>query len=116
MMLSLLRTREVAVAGLILLTIIVVSCVNGDFLSGQNARDILIAAAPGMIVACGLTLVVVMGEIDISMGALMGLCAAVLGKLVSADHAALSLAWRLQLLRAGAHRQSRSAPQSPRPT
>ncbi len=89
MMFSFLRTREVAVAGLILLTIIVVSCVNGDFFSGQNARDILIAAAPGMIVACGLTLIIVMGEIDISMGALMGLCAAVLGKLVSADHAAL---------------------------
>jgi rhamnose transport system permease protein len=97
MILSLLRTREVAVAGLILLTIIVVSYVNGDFLSGQNARDILIAAAPGMIVACGLTLVVVMGEIDISMGALMGLCAAVLGKLVSADHAALPV-WAASLM------------------
>ncbi len=97
MMLSFIRTREVAVAGLILLTIIIVSCVNGDFFSGQNARDILISAAPGMIVACGLTLIIVMGEIDISMGALMGLCAAVLGKLVSADHAALPV-WAASLL------------------
>jgi ribose/xylose/arabinose/galactoside ABC-type transport system permease subunit len=85
----LLRTRETGIAVLILLTVLVVSGVNNDFFSGQNARDILIAAAPGMIVACGLTFIIVMGEIDISLGSLMGLCAAVLGKLVSADHAAL---------------------------
>ena len=89
MMPSFLRTREAGVAALILLTVIVVSVINPLFLSAQNARDIFINAAPGMIVACGLTMVVILGEIDISMGALMGLCAAVLGKLVSADHAAL---------------------------
>jgi rhamnose transport system permease protein len=89
MMPSFLRTREAGVAGLILLTVIVVSIINPLFLSTQNARDIFINAAPGIIVACGLTMVVILGEIDISMGALMGLCAAVLGKLVSADHAAL---------------------------
>ena len=86
---SFLRTREAGVAGLILLTVMVVSIINPLFFSADNARDILINAAPGMIVACGLTMVVILGEIDISMGALMGLCAAVLGKLVSADHAAL---------------------------
>ncbi len=89
MMPSILRTREAGVAALILLTVIVVSVINPLFFSANNARDILINAAPGIIVACGLTMVVILGEIDISMGALMGLCAAVLGKLVSADHAAL---------------------------
>jgi ribose transport system permease protein/rhamnose transport system permease protein len=89
MMPSFLRTREAGVAALILLTVIVVSVINPLFFSANNARDILINAAPGIIVACGLTMVVILGEIDISMGALMGLCAAVLGKLVSADHAAL---------------------------
>ena len=89
MMPSILRTREAGVAALILLTVIVVSVINPLFFSANNARDILINAAPGIIVACGLTMVVILGEIDISLGALMGLCAAVLGKLVSADHAAL---------------------------
>lgn len=89
MMPSILRTREAGVAALILLTVIVVSVINPLFFSANNARDILINAAPGIIVACGLTMVVILGEIDISMGALMGLCAAVLGKLVSADHAGL---------------------------
>ena len=97
MMLAALRTREAGVAALILATVVIVSLVNPAFLGLQNARDILIAAAPGMIVACGLTLVVVMGEIDISMGALMGLCAAVLGRLVSADHAALPV-WAAMLI------------------
>jgi ribose/xylose/arabinose/galactoside ABC-type transport system permease subunit len=83
------RSREAGVAGLILLTVIVVGAINPAFLSLQNLRDILITAAPGLIVACGLTLVVLMGEIDISMGALMGVCAAVLGRLVSTDHAGL---------------------------
>jgi rhamnose transport system permease protein len=92
-----LRSREAGVAALILITVIVVGCINPAFFSMQNARDILIAAAPGMIVACGLTLVVVLGEIDISMGALMGVCAAVLGKLVSADHAALPV-WAAMLI------------------
>lgn len=89
MMPSILRTREAGVAALILLTVIVVSVINPLFFSANNARDILINAAPGIIVACGLTMVVILGEIDISLGALMGLCAAVLGKLVSADHAGL---------------------------
>lgn len=92
-----LRSREAGVAALIVLTVIVVGCINPAFFSLQNARDILIAAAPGMIVACGLTLVVVLGEIDISVGALMGVCAAVLGKLVSADHAALPV-WAAMLI------------------
>ncbi|HEX3132504.1 MAG TPA: ABC transporter permease [Planctomycetota bacterium] len=97
MMSAALRSREAGVATLILLTVIVVGCINPAFFSLQNVRDILIAAAPGMIVACGLTLVVVLGEIDISMGALMGVCAAVLGKLVSGDHAALPV-WAAMLI------------------
>lgn len=94
---STLRSREAGVAALILLTVVVVGVINPAFFGVQNARDILIAAAPGVIVACGLTLVVVMGEIDISMGALMGLCAAVLGRLVSTAHGALPV-WEAMLI------------------
>ena len=92
-----LRSREAGVAGLILLTVAAVGTINPRFLSVENARDILIAASPGLIVACGATLVIVLGEIDISMGALMGVCAAVLGKLVSAEHAGLPV-WLATLI------------------
>jgi ribose/xylose/arabinose/galactoside ABC-type transport system permease subunit len=50
-----------------------------------NVRDVLVQAAPTLIVACGLTFVVVTGEIDISVGSLMGLLAALLGTFVSPD-------------------------------
>ncbi len=86
-----LRRREGAVAGLIVLTVVVVGAQNHAFLSLGNLHDISVQAAPAVIVACGLTAVMVMGEIDISMGALMGLLAALLGRLASSEHGALPL-------------------------
>ena len=62
---------------------------NPSFLQGGNLRDILVKAVPAAIVACGLTLVVVMGEIDISVGSLMGLLAAVMGVCSSTDRMGL---------------------------
>ena len=44
---------------------------------------------PTVIVACGLTFVIVLGEIDISVGAQLGLLAAVLGQTTSPTHAHL---------------------------
>jgi ribose/xylose/arabinose/galactoside ABC-type transport system permease subunit len=88
---ALLRRRESAVLALTVLTVLAVGALNHAFLSLGNLHDIGVQAAPAIIVACGLTAVMVMGEIDISMGALMGLLAAVLGRLASAEHGALPL-------------------------
>jgi ribose/xylose/arabinose/galactoside ABC-type transport system permease subunit len=82
-----LRRREGGVLALIVLTVLTVGALNHAFLSLGNLHDISVQAAPAIIVACGLTAVMVMGEIDISMGALMGLLAAVLGRLASSEHA-----------------------------
>jgi ribose/xylose/arabinose/galactoside ABC-type transport system permease subunit len=86
------RQREYGVLALLLLTIFAVSLVNHSFLAGGNIRDILVSSVPAVIVACGLTLVIVMGEIDISMGALMGLLATVMGQLTTPAHANLPVA------------------------
>ena len=78
-----LRQRElglVVVIGLITLT---VGTVDAAFLLPGNLRDILVRAAPTTIVACGVMLVVVTSEIDISVGSLMALIAAVMGLMVS---------------------------------
>jgi len=80
------RQREYGVLALLALTILVVSSVNRDFLRAGNIRDMLVNCAPCAIVACGLTLVIVLGEIDISMGSLMGFLAAVVGALTSKEH------------------------------
>lgn len=82
------RRREAALLLLILLVTLVVSIVDPKFLSVANFRDILIRCAPTAILACGVMLVVVTGEIDISIGSLMALLAAVLGLGLSRDFAA----------------------------
>lgn len=81
--------RQVMVAVILLATLAGVSAVNPSFASVQNARDLLVQAAPAVIVGCGMTLVVLAGEIDISVGSLMGLLAAAMGILASPQHLGL---------------------------
>jgi len=81
--------REAGVAGLLLLMVVAALIANPSFLALDNVRDMLVKVAPAVIVACGLSLVVLAREIDISVGSLMGLCAASLGLACSADR----LAW-----------------------
>ncbi len=77
--LNLLSRRETGVFLLLLFATLIVTMINPLFVSTANLRDLLIAAAPTLITACGLMLVMVMGEIDISIGSLMGFCAAICG-------------------------------------
>jgi ribose/xylose/arabinose/galactoside ABC-type transport system permease subunit len=79
----------VVVALLLLVSLAVVSGVNPAFATAQNLRDLLVQAAPVVVVGCGMTLVVLTGEIDISVGSLMGLLAALMGVLASPRHAGL---------------------------
>ncbi|MDP6556703.1 MAG: ABC transporter permease [Pirellulaceae bacterium] len=75
--------REYGLCLLILLVGAIVGSVDPEFLARVNLRDILVRSAPTAIVACGVMLVVVTGEIDISVGSLLGLLAAVMGIFVS---------------------------------
>jgi len=86
-----LKRREYCVALLLIVTLLGVGLFNHSFLTGRNIKDDLIAAAPTVLVSCGLTFVIVMGEIDISMGASMGLLASLMGVLVSPSHCGLSV-------------------------
>ena len=83
---NLIRRREVGVLALWAVMMAVVSWSNPLFLQVGNLHGILIKCAPAAIVACGVTLVILTGEIDISVGSLMGLLAAVAGVLTSSDH------------------------------
>ena len=78
--------REQSVLVLILLVVAVVSSIDRSFLSTTNFRDILVRCAPTSIIACGVMLVVVTGEIDISVGSMMASPAAVLGLGLSRQH------------------------------
>ncbi len=86
----LIRHREVGLLLLITLTSVVVGIKDIHFLSFEVWRDILVRCAPTAIVACGVMLVVVTGEIDISVGSLMALLAAVMGRMISENELDLS--------------------------
>lgn len=79
--------RERTVAVLILLLTLFASVVDVGFLSSTNLRDLVVRSAPTIIVACGVMLIVVTGEIDISVGSLMALLAALLGLTISSQQA-----------------------------
>lgn len=69
-----------------------VSAINPAFASAQNLKDLLVQSAPAIIVGCGMTFVVLTGEIDISVGSLLGLLAALMGVLSSPQHLGLPVA------------------------
>lgn len=78
-----LNRREVHVGVLLFLTVAYVSFKNPNFYQAENLRNMLVNAVPTAIVACGVTLVIVTGEIDISIGSMMGLLATVMGVISS---------------------------------
>lgn len=88
----LLRQREVGLALLILMIMAVVGSIDSGFLTAGNWNDILVRCAPTAIVACGVMLVILTGEIDISVGSLMAMLAAFMGVMISERHWNLGVA------------------------
>lgn len=84
-------SREMWLSAMLLLTLLVVGVRSPAFLSPTNLLDIAADAAPVAIIACAVTLVIVTGEIDISVGSLVGLTAAVMGLLCYGEHPPLSV-------------------------
>lgn len=82
---SMFKQRESGLLFLILISILVVGIKDIGFLSLTNWRDILVRSAPVIIVSCGVMMVVLSGEIDISTGSMMALLASILGMTLSSD-------------------------------
>lgn len=61
--------RELTTALVLGLLLMVVAIFAPSFYHAENLRDLIVAQAPVLIVAVGMTLVVLVGEIDISVGA-----------------------------------------------
>ena len=60
--------REVSAAIALAVLLIVVGVITPSFFDGGNLRDLLINNAPTLLVAVGMTLVILVGQIDISVG------------------------------------------------
>lgn len=83
------RASRTTIGWALLALLAACSLANPAFASLDNLRDLLVKTAPALIVGSALTLVVLAREIDISVGSLMGLCAAVMGIATSADRMGL---------------------------
>ena len=71
--------REWAVAIAIAALAIVLAFVAPSYFSAENLRDLLLVNIPVLVVAIGATLVVLTGEIDISVGSAFAVCGVVAG-------------------------------------
>jgi len=81
--------RELSVAGAIAVAAVVLVFAAPGFFSGENLADLLLANLPVLLVAIGATLVILTGEIDISVGSVFAICGVAAGV---AAHAGLSTA------------------------
>jgi len=73
--------REISVALAILALTIVLAFVAPGYFSRENLIDLFLANVPVLIVALGMTIVIIIGQIDISVGSIFAICAVSAGLL-----------------------------------
>jgi rhamnose transport system permease protein len=66
--------REISVALAILALGIVLAFAAPGYFSSENLTDLFLANVPVLIVALGMTLVIIIGQIDISVGSIFAIC------------------------------------------
>ncbi|MDQ7828430.1 MAG: ABC transporter permease [Armatimonadota bacterium] len=89
--LAVLRTREAGVVLFILGLGLALHAWTGRFLTPTNLANVLLNSAPTAVVALGMTLVILTGGIDVSVGSTLGVTAVLLGYAATAG-------WHLGLL------------------
>lgn len=77
--------RPAGIAAGLLVSALAVQAASPGFLSPGNVRDLLVQSAPFVVLACGMALVLLLGEIDVSVGSMVGLLAALLGSAASPE-------------------------------
>jgi rhamnose transport system permease protein len=73
--------RELSAAAAFAVLLVVVGIVAPSFFSAANLRDLLMNNAPVLIVAIGMTMVILAGQIDISVGSQFAVCSIAAGML-----------------------------------
>jgi rhamnose transport system permease protein len=76
--------RELSIAVTIAVVLIALGAIAPAFFATENLRDVFLANVPVLIIAVGATLVVVTGNIDISVGSSFAVCSVVAGVLAQA--------------------------------
>lgn len=73
------RLRELSAAMAFILLLAIVAIAAPSFFSASNLRDLALNNAPVLIVATGMTLVILAGQIDISVGSQFAVCSIAVG-------------------------------------
>src|SRR6188474_2219669 len=76
--------REISIAAATAVLGVVLAIVSPGYFSVENITDLLLANLPVLVVALGMTLVILTGEIDISVGSTFAICSVVAGLLAKA--------------------------------
>ncbi len=92
-----LASQEALLAAAVIGLAIVVGFINPRFLATRNLSDLLLGNAYIAVAAVGMSMVIISGNIDISVGALIGVLATVSGSLAVAG-APVLLAWLAPLI------------------
>jgi len=71
--------REMSAAIAFAVLLVIVGIIAPSFFSGGNLRDLMINNAPALILAVGMTLVILVGQIDISVGSQFAVCSVAAG-------------------------------------
>ena len=73
--------RELAAAVAFAVLLVLVGIAAPSFFSAGNLRDLAVNNASTLLIAIGMTMVILVGEIDISVGSQFAVCAVVTGEL-----------------------------------
>ena len=92
-----LSSQEVLLAIAIAVLALVVGAINPRFLATRNISDILLGNAYVAVAAIGMSMVIISGNIDISVGALIGVLATISGSMAVAGYS-IALAWLVPVL------------------
>lgn len=79
-----LNKQEIAALIAFAVLLVVVGIVSPEFFGFSNIRDLVINNAPIMLIAIGMTFVILTGQIDISVGSQFAVCSIVCGMLAKA--------------------------------
>ena len=94
---AVLGNQETVLAAGLVLMVVIVGIANPRFLAERNLSDVLQGHAYIAVAALGMTMVIVTGNIDISVGSLVGLLAVISGRLAT-DTGEIWLAWTAPVL------------------
>lgn len=74
------RVREIALAATIAALMLLLAWRTTGFFTAANLVDLFLANLPTMMIAIGMTMVILTGEIDISVGSIFAICSVVMGE------------------------------------